>query len=536
MEILYQTYLKEEVPDNTIESLHEITMGTHLYQLYDGTIKLSGCKKMLWHRLPIDEEDVQVLPPEKRDFPFAPTSSDFTHTVSNGGTVSSSSGVAAVTSIDPKVEELEKKMRELAVDMRPYCSTQSQNETKGEIDNQELKNKCAAELYEQLQTNGFAYIKGTGIAPYLCKDALQATNLFLNDADESVRRSCLTKDRARRGYSPMCTENFASLIGDDGPNDLVRKFRVGPVINKDQKKIEAEKEKGLDEEVTEIEKKLSCLLRPNVWPTKDVWDEDSVAYFRTSIEAFYKESCRVSRGVVHAMCDGLLQANNENTDNIDLLRSSIDALLKSLMMSNNNEETDQIISSRDTSDTSILTLLGYQKGSRHRQHGKQIRPLVAPHTDVGVVTLLLFDQGDSAKLQRIDREAENQWIDVALPRIQNECDPVFVINIGDCLSELSHGMLPSTIHRVIPKIIHGGGKKGKKKKNMTDLTTTAITPRNCLALFVGLEPTQMLTLPSSSPTIEGAERITYEEWRKRRIAQAAKVLREKSNEKEEIKA
>ncbi len=39
-------------------------------------------------------------------------------------------------------------------------------------------------------------------------DALQATHYFLQDAPEAVRRSYLTKDRARRGYSPQNAENF----------------------------------------------------------------------------------------------------------------------------------------------------------------------------------------------------------------------------------------------------------------------------------------------------------------------------------------
>jgi hypothetical protein len=32
------------------------------------------------------------------------------------------------------------------------------------------------------------------------------------------------------GYSPVCSENFASLIGERGPNDVVRKFRIGPTM------------------------------------------------------------------------------------------------------------------------------------------------------------------------------------------------------------------------------------------------------------------------------------------------------------------
>lgn len=35
---LYEEYLHKEVPDTSIEALHEITMGTQLYQLYDGEL------------------------------------------------------------------------------------------------------------------------------------------------------------------------------------------------------------------------------------------------------------------------------------------------------------------------------------------------------------------------------------------------------------------------------------------------------------------------------------------------------------------
>ena len=52
--------------------LHETTMGTQLYQLYDGTLKVHGTKKLLWHRRPIDERKIQVLGEAERLFPFAP--------------------------------------------------------------------------------------------------------------------------------------------------------------------------------------------------------------------------------------------------------------------------------------------------------------------------------------------------------------------------------------------------------------------------------------------------------------------------------
>jgi len=62
-----------DFPDTSIEALHEVTMGTTLYQLYDGTLKLHGCKKLLWHRRPINEKDIQVISTKDREFPFKPS-------------------------------------------------------------------------------------------------------------------------------------------------------------------------------------------------------------------------------------------------------------------------------------------------------------------------------------------------------------------------------------------------------------------------------------------------------------------------------
>jgi len=124
--------------------------------------------------------------------------------------------------------------------------------------------------------------------------------------------------------------------------------------------------------------------------------------------------------------------------------------------------------------------------------------------------VLIFDAGDCAALQRVEKqkggntEHGDSWVDISLPPAVPE-DPVFVVNIGDCLSELSG--LPSTLHRVVPR--------GR-------------TPRNCLALFVGLESSQILHFPGEE------DPISYGEWRKRRIARAQQVLTKHRGEKQAI--
>ena len=57
----------------TIDHLHHPSMLTDLWQLYDGSLCIAGCKKLLWHRIPMDIKKMQVLPPAAGNtFPFAP--------------------------------------------------------------------------------------------------------------------------------------------------------------------------------------------------------------------------------------------------------------------------------------------------------------------------------------------------------------------------------------------------------------------------------------------------------------------------------
>lgn len=56
--------------DNSVELMHDMRpYETHLFQLYDGTMVLSGCNKMIWHGITINQQDIQVLPEALRVFP-----------------------------------------------------------------------------------------------------------------------------------------------------------------------------------------------------------------------------------------------------------------------------------------------------------------------------------------------------------------------------------------------------------------------------------------------------------------------------------
>lgn len=45
---------------------------TQIFSLYDGTVKLTGAKKLPWHGVTMDEEQMQVLPASARKFSGAP--------------------------------------------------------------------------------------------------------------------------------------------------------------------------------------------------------------------------------------------------------------------------------------------------------------------------------------------------------------------------------------------------------------------------------------------------------------------------------
>ena len=466
---LYEQYLQKEVPDTSIEALHELTMGTQLYQLYDGTIKLHGCKKMLWHRLPLVEERMQMLSLEEREFPFAPENEEEEESVK-------------------KWRDLDLKIEKSAIDMSSYCQCWKDDSTLSSAELDAKQRECCTKLNQTLQKDGFVLVKGTNISSDLCIKALHAAKLFLHEADESVRRSCLTKDRARRGYSPMCTENFASLIGEKGPNDLVKKFRVGP----------EETERSFDQEMQMI---MSSLHQPNAWPNEEVWSES--AHFRTVIEEYYNQLRVAADCILRAICDGIIAENAHLETSIQIISESTQQTYEAAI---NDENT--------ANHTSILTSLGYQPGSRHKKKSKgYLNPLVAAHTDVGMITVLLFDSGKCASLQRAVTNSEEDnnsgWTDVNLPSsnyLQNGNDPIFVVNVGDCLSELTGEYLRSTLHRVVPR--------PSQSSKANDLVRTS------LALFVGLEQSAKIVLPSG-------ESMTYEEWRKRRIARALDVVKSK---------
>lgn len=54
--------------DNSPEKLMPNKYLTYFFQLYDGTIVLKGCKRLLWHGIDFEDKDLQILPGFLRRF------------------------------------------------------------------------------------------------------------------------------------------------------------------------------------------------------------------------------------------------------------------------------------------------------------------------------------------------------------------------------------------------------------------------------------------------------------------------------------
>ena len=68
--VLKELYSAFDIADNSIDTLHtDHRYETKLYQLYDGTLRIAGYDRLMWHNRLIDSEEFQVLPKRKRVYP-----------------------------------------------------------------------------------------------------------------------------------------------------------------------------------------------------------------------------------------------------------------------------------------------------------------------------------------------------------------------------------------------------------------------------------------------------------------------------------
>lgn len=238
------------------------------------------------------------------------------------------------------------------------------------------------------------------LSALLCNTMSATKDFFMLPSETKMQY--ISTDRARRGYSPALSENFASLIGQKGDNDNVEKFRIGPAIENSAN----------DEYYTNREGKVHFF--PNV-----------PCDLTSRMQSYY--------AAMESVC-GVLTAKIESALNL---------------------ESGYLTLSKDR-HTSILTANCYPHCLHSSHSSGSSMVLISPHSDVSLFTVIAASApGLEVRLDRDTSPAAAQWVPV--PHISDS----LVVNIGDCLSTsgVGQGRLRSAVHRVtaVPHPVDAAG-------------------------------------------------------------------------------
>ena len=342
----------------------------------------------------------------------------------------------------------------------------------------EPKQEELKRFHKALNSYGFVQIVNHGVNSTIVEEAEKEQRRYFSQSYDYKMSTC-SKDKARRGYSPNLSENFASLIGVSGSeNDSVEKYRIGPLITDDTKNLE-----------------------PEYYYTK----EGKVHYFPNNIAdletnfvtvtSYYTEMEKLSKLLIKLItyCAGLPYGSLEQYFN---------------------------------KHTSILSLNYYPYIASSNNESKQQR--VATHTDVSIFTIvsqfaLLQDKIGSLEVLVQNEEGEEVYIPV--PYTPN----ALVVNVGDCLQHWSGGLYKSSMHRVVTVDIQQDTVTTAADSGSTVcIEGVEDMSRYSMAYFYSPNYNALLQWPTtttaaSSSIIDTA--VDYSTWRKEHIKRAMKQLK-----------
>jgi len=253
---------------------------------------------------------------------------------------------------------------------------------------QQALEQVAKEIHHAATELGFFYVRGHAIDPLVIARAMHATQAFFSQSVE-VKETVLV-NKQQRGWMPA---GMAKLEGS-ATHDLKEVFFYGTEIAADDADLAA----GVP------------LVAMNQWP------DETMREFRQCILDYQTALCEIGQRVLSAIAVGFGESPDafETHYQKPLARGQ----LVYYPPSQASDERDQ-------------------------------RFGVAPHTDFGVLTLLLQD--DAGGLQVKTRSG--QWIEA--PPIAD----TLVCNTGDLLQRWTNDRFLSTVHRVI-------NRSGRKRFSM----------------------------------------------------------------------
>jgi len=291
----------------------------------------------------------------------------------------------------------------------------------------------ASKLSEALESVGFAYVSSHGVPEAILAEAFAVSRDFFAQPVAAKTRAAST-NRALRGYSSVSSENFASLAGQVGPNDLVEKLRFGPPPPPLPLPVPASPPMAAsvaDGSAAPSTRRRSTYF-PNTWPEQPERSRPVLEALYAHMTCLTERLCRV-----FALVLGLRE--NFFVDRMGM-------------------------------PTSILSCNHYPPVT-HAAGSAWSRERIAAHTDVSLFTVVAQSMGDGREAflgGGLEVRAKGRWVPVP-PRLGT-----LVLNVGDCLSDWTRGRWKSTIHRVsLPKqsslpsppaaVVAGEGTNGVKR-------------------------------------------------------------------------
>jgi isopenicillin N synthase-like dioxygenase len=327
-----------------------------------------------------------------------------------------------------------------------------------------------------LEQDGYCFVSMS--MPEGLPDAFQAGSSFFHQSIEFKLKS-LSIDRARRGYSPLYTDNFASLTGHQKPNDSVEKFRVGPLMEG------ISPEELANEYNTCKEGKIHFF--PNIWPVLPGFQQAVTNYYR------YMEELAVR-----------------------MLR-----LLEVVLNLPSTSLTGSMV--RHTSIMGLNAYLPLPSSTSYQPER------VAEHTDVSLFTIVhdFCESANGPNLQMYSYQ-QQAWIDIILSAntfLVNigmhrsstflYCTTLLTIHfynffcLGECLQHWSGNKVTAARHRVLQ-----GEDRNAERLSIAYFCTPAYTTQ---LLWPGVESDE-----SSSHAVS----VSYSIWRKQKIKRTLQCIKQ----------
>jgi isopenicillin N synthase-like dioxygenase len=242
----------------------------------------------------------------------------------------------------------------------------------------EDRKEIGKQLVASVETIGFFYVVGHGIDPTLLKNAFDSSREFFSLSED--QKQIITVNQAQRGWM---RKGLTRLEGSASA-DVKEVFFWGREVSEDD---------------PDVLQKLP-LVSPNQWP------EQVLPNFKANILEYYQAVMALGSSLLECIAYGL-------------------------------DKNPEVFREKYTKPLGRGQLVYYPPISADDLACNSYS--AAPHTDFGVLTILLQDSLGGLQV----RHQNGEWIDV--PPIEGS----FICNIGDLLERWTNGKLKSTIHRVL---------------------------------------------------------------------------------------